>query len=130
MYCFSSSALGAVSDPMCLVSPELGCGVLGQSCCREELIRHDQGEYAVCDGQSATVLFTGSHNIVEVFTEADYNLRRTTGAIPTSFSVISGTYHQNNRETFSNLGATSGYSRFFICSLDGHRDKTFKTTCA
>jgi len=128
-YCFSSTALGAVRDATCLVSPQLGCGVLGQSCCREELVRHDGNEYTVCAGESATVLWTGYHNIVEV-TQAEYTARRGSCTLPAQLSPpLSEVRSQNDRETLSSLGASRGSRRYFVCSLPGHCLATFTTAC-
>lgn len=84
-------------------------------------ITFDNKTYTLCNGSNATVTWNGNHNIKET-AESDCN--------SVDLSYIDVNYHNSpHTETFTNLGAELGTTRYFKCESHCSNGAKFATTC-
>jgi len=97
------------------------------------VITYDSGLYNVCDGDTATVIWNGYHNIYET-TQANYVAESSLGGLgviegfhsavaPFSTDGITFPSETNN----VSLASDPGQTRYFIC--EAHPAAKFRTTC-
>lgn len=85
-------------------------------------VEYNGNTYEICEDDVANVIWTGNHNIIEVYSQSDYDdTSKTTGDERHGFE-------QNTEEIVYDLHAQSGITRYFKCGA--HPGSKFKIHCS